>query len=144
MIRKTFNTEMVEAFFALFLASCPSSSRRTSFLKPQTKSCVRNPGAGKPCRNPRAEDACPGHKPMSKYVRRWSNLIQLVPLSWLEVWICRKVCVYLYIKFTRACVNPAPRPISWTGKAGAGVFSVDGKVGGEWKKLSSKSRSIGR
>jgi nucleoside-diphosphate-sugar epimerase len=30
-------------------------------------------------------------------------------------------------------VNPAPRPISWTGKAGAGVFSVDGKVGGEWK-----------
>ena len=60
-------------------------------------------------------------------------LYKLVPLSWLEVWICQKLCVYLYIKLTRACVNPAPRPISWIGKAGAGVFSVDGKVGGEWK-----------
>lgn len=42
------------------------------------------------------------------------------------------MCLYNYIY---ACVNPAPRPISWTGKAGAGVFSVDGIVGGEWGYL---------
>ena len=34
-----------------------------------------------------------------------------------------------------ACVrDPGPRPSSWIGKAGAGVFSVDGIIGGEWKK----------
>ena len=53
----------------------------------------------------------------------------------LEVWICRKLCVYLY-NYVYACMrDPAPRPISWTGKAGAGVFSVDGKFSGEWKNI---------
>lgn len=33
------------------------------------------------------------------------------------------------------CVTPGPRPTSWTGKAGAGRFSVDTKVGGEWKNF---------
>ena len=33
-------------------------------------------------------------------------------------------------------MNPAPRLISWIGKAGAGVFSVDGKFGGEWKNCT--------
>ena len=30
-------------------------------------------------------------------------------------------------------MTPPPRPSSWIGKAGTGVFSVDGKVGGEWE-----------
>jgi hypothetical protein len=39
-------------------------------------------------------------------------------------------------------VTPPPRPSSWIGKAGAGVFSVDGKLGGEWKKyIFLKSRN---
>ena len=33
--------------------------------------------------------------------------------------------------YTPACVSPGPRPSSWTGKAGAGPFSVDGTFGGE-------------
>lgn len=38
---------------------------------------------------------------------------------------------YAYIyTLIYACVPPAPRPISWIGKAGAGVFSDDGKVAG--------------
>lgn len=35
--------------------------------------------------------------------------------------------------------DPAPRPSSWIGKAGASVFSVDGKIGGECKNLSKRN-----
>ena len=35
---------------------------------------------------------------------------------------------------TNVCVrSPRPKAASWIGKAGAGMFSVDGKFGGEWK-----------
>ena len=43
---------------------------------------------------------------------------------------------------TRACVAPGPRPTSWIGKAGAGMFSVDGKFGGEFKDCFLKSEEF--
>ena len=39
-----------------------------------------------------------------------------------------------------AAVVRLSRPISRIGKAGAGVFYVDGKVGEEWKNLSMPMR----
>ena len=45
----------------------------------QSVSCMSmgNPGVGKPCRNAIPEDSFLGHGPMFKFVRRWSNLIQI-------------------------------------------------------------------
>ncbi len=44
-----------------------------------------------------------------------------------------KKCVYLY-SYVYACARESePRPSSWIGKAGAGVFSVNGLFDGEWK-----------
>lgn len=100
--------------------------------KDSIRQTSRGRGGSDQSRNPSAGDACPQCPNM---FGDGQILYKFVPLLRLEVWICRKLCVYLYIKPTRACVNPAPRPISWTGKAGVGVFSVDGKVGGEWKNL---------
>ena len=57
------------------------------------------------------------------------------PLS-LFIYSCDYLANYAYIcciTYTRACVTPPLRPFSWIGKAGAGVFSVDGRIGGEWK-----------
>lgn len=40
----------------------------------------------------------------------------------------------IFVHFYYACVrSPRTRPFSWIGKAGAGVFSVEGYFDGEWK-----------
>ena len=66
----------------------------------------------------------------SNMFERDQILYKLVPWLRLGVWICRKLCVYLY-NYVYACVrDPGPRPISWIGKAGAGMFSVDEELAG--------------
>ena len=46
----------------------------------------------------------------------------------------------IFVQLIYACVrDPAPRPSSWIGRAGAGVFSVDGKFDGEWKNCVNSS-----
>ena len=43
-----------------------------------------------------------------------------------------RIFVFLRIRM-RA---PGPRPLSWIGKAGSGMFSVDALFDGEWEDLT--------
>ena len=73
------------------------------------------------------EEAFTGYGTMSKYVRIWSNLIQISALIKANSVEMPKTMRIFVSYLTRACVAPGSRPISWIGNAGLGMFSVDAK-----------------
>ena len=64
-------------------------------------------------------------KTMLKYVRIWSNLIQINAFVEAGIMDMPKT-MRIFVHYIYACVrNPRTNTESWTGKVGSGLFSAD-------------------